>query len=60
MFITMIGVAIQVYYQRPFAILTFQALLIRRENARRAALVLQGIADQPELGDDNPHWQYWL
>ena len=39
---------------------TIQSLLIKRENARRRELVLAGAPDEPEKGDDNVHWQYWL
>jgi hypothetical protein len=41
-------------------LVTIQALLIKRENARRRELVLAGAPDEPEKGDDNVHWQYWL
>ena len=34
-------------------------VMLRRENARRRELVAQGAADQPELGDMNPHFMYF-
>ncbi|WWC65480.1 uncharacterized protein I303_108098 [Kwoniella dejecticola CBS 10117] len=37
-----------------------QALLIKRENERRAKIVRDGAQDLPELGDDNVHWTYLL
>ncbi|WRT68164.1 uncharacterized protein IL334_005139 [Kwoniella shivajii] len=38
----------------------FQALMIKKENARREKLVNEGAEDRPELGDDNVHWTYYL
>ncbi|RSH95815.1 hypothetical protein EHS25_000908 [Saitozyma podzolica] len=37
-----------------------QAMLIRRDNARRATLVAEGAEDLPEQGDDNVHWRYLI
>ena len=41
-------------------LVTIEALLIRRENKRRAEAVAAGAEDCKELGDENPHWVYWL
>lgn len=31
-----------------------------RENAKKRALVEAGAPDQPELGNDNPHFMYYI
>ncbi|KAK4704174.1 hypothetical protein P7C70_g2033, partial [Phenoliferia sp. Uapishka_3] len=41
-------------------ITTFHALALKRINRHRAALVAAGAPDQPELGDDNPHFVFYL
>lgn len=37
-----------------------QVFLLRRVNAKRAEMIKNGALDQPELGDANPHFKYWL
>lgn len=36
------------------------ALVLKMQNKRKERLVMEGALDQPELGDKNPHYTYWL
>lgn len=42
------------------AVTTGTALKLRSINAKRAIMVQEGVLDQPELGDPNPHFVYYL
>ncbi|KAM0755613.1 MFS general substrate transporter [Meredithblackwellia eburnea MCA 4105] len=37
-----------------------QAMALKRINEKRRVLVAQGAEDQPELGDENPHFVFYL
>jgi MFS family permease len=37
----------------------FIRYMLTKENKRRKELIAQGVPDQPELGDRNPHFQYY-
>lgn len=42
------------------ALTTAMSILLRRENREKSRLVAEGAPDQPELGDRNPHFLYFV
>ncbi|KUJ14691.1 MFS general substrate transporter [Mollisia scopiformis] len=38
---------------------SIMSILLRRENRKKLRLIAEGAADQPELGDRNPHFLYY-
>lgn len=56
----MMGLEVTLAFSVLSLVLTvFLSLMLKRENKRRDELISQGARDQPELGDENPHFKYF-